>query len=76
MHDIEILDAQGREKGRVIYSIHQCRAGWGVQWYEGGNPVGTEWRTKISVYSYYPTISEMIEAETERVAHWEIVTDA
>lgn len=74
MHDIEILDAIGREKGLVIYAIHQANAGWGCQWFEwngeelwGSGVPNSKWRQRLSVYGYYPTIAEMIEAETERV---------
>ena len=69
MNDIEKLDALGREQGFVIYSVHQCNAGWGTQWYEGEpNPaINSEWRRKIVVYKYYPTITEMVKAETERI---------
>lgn len=69
--EIEKLDAIGREKGLVIYSVHQCRAGWGVQWYDenAGSPnYGETWRANLSVYGYYPTIIEMIEAEKQRLA--------
>ena len=76
--DIEKLDALGREKGLVIYSIHQANAGWGCQWYvgsKGQTAVEPEWRTKIVVHQYYPTIAEMIEAETKRVNEWSADAD-
>ena len=70
--EIEKLDALGREKGLVIYNIHQCNAGWGVCWYEGG-PIesrSTIWKDKLRTYQYYPTVAEMVEAETKRVNKW------
>lgn len=73
MHDIEQLDALGRSKGLVIYAIHQANAGWGVQWYEGGSPLNPDWRNRISVYAYYPTIAGMVAAETKRVRDWKVV---
>lgn len=82
MHDIERLDALGRGKGLVIYAIHQANAGWGCQWYEPisqqfwDETLDENWRRRLVVYNYYPTVSEMIEAETKRVSDWEVVTDA
>lgn len=70
MNDIEKLDALGREYGFVIYYVHQCNAGWGVQWYEGGATFdvrGVDWQRHLHVYNYYPTIAEMVKAETDRV---------
>lgn len=74
--EIEKLDALGREHGFVIYAVHQANAGWGCQWYEGGDygvsspvtgRVGLEWRQRLVVYGYYPTIAEMVEQETKRL---------
>lgn len=77
MNDIEKLDALGREYGIVIYNVHQCNAGWGVMWYEGdaqtppiSRDMGSEWRKHLHVYTYYPTIGEMVKAETDRVHAW------
>lgn len=70
MNDIEKLDALGREYGLVIYAIHQARAGWGCQWYDGIadlTATPNEWQKHLSVYGYYPTIAEMVKAETERI---------
>jgi hypothetical protein len=66
---IEKLDELGREYGFAIYSVHQCNAGWGVQWYEGTDRerAAEDWRRHLHVYGYYPTIAEMVKAETERV---------
>jgi hypothetical protein len=73
--EIEKLDALGREYGCVIYSVHQCQAGWGVQWYEGDDPECPEaarpydgWRQRLVTYAYYPTITQMVEAEKRRLA--------
>ena len=70
--EIEKLDALGREYGCVIYSIHQANAGWGCQWYENpdNSPLVPDWRNRIVVYGYYPTITEMVEAETKRLANY------
>lgn len=69
--EIEKLDALGRECGCVIYSIHQAAAGWGCQWYEHADkPLPADWNRGIHVYNYYPTITEMIEAEKVRLANY------
>lgn len=73
---IEKLDALAGEQGATIYNICHRNAGWGVQWYEGANEqasgkpgsrVPDHWRRDLVVYTYYPTIAEMIAGETERL---------
>lgn len=64
MTEIEKLDVLGRQKGIVIYAIHQCNSGWGTQWAEGNGP---DWRERLAVYGYYPTVTEMVAAEIERL---------
>lgn len=68
MTEIEKLDALGRRKGIVIYAVHQSNSGWGVQWAESG---GADWRQRLVVYSYYPTITEAVTAETQRLEQWQ-----
>jgi hypothetical protein len=69
--EIEKLDALGREYGFVIYAVHQANAGWGCQWYEPDvEEYGDNWRQRLVVYGYYPTITEMVEAEKQRLANY------
>lgn len=72
LSDIEKLDALGREKGLVIHSIHQANAGWCCQWCVPTGDYGDEtldrnWWHQLTVYGYYPTITDMVEAETSRI---------
>lgn len=76
MYTLEELDEFARGRGVILYSVHQRRAGWGIEWYEGDAPNASQdkWQQYV-VYQYYPTVAQMIMNETERLEQLEVVTD-
>lgn len=63
MNEIEKLDALGREYGFFLYTVHRCKDGWGAQWRRGN-----EDSPPYHYFTYYPTVGEMLKAETDRIS--------
>ena len=82
MYQIDQLEEMAAKQGCVIYNIHKCRAGWGIEWHEQereDNPrypriahTGTDsWKNGLVTYSYYKTFDEMLMEELERLSERE-----
>lgn len=60
---IDLLQKTALEKGLVVYNIHFCIAGIGIQY--------ARWITKEEydtiTYAYYPTIEDCIREEIKRL---------
>jgi len=77
MFQIDRLEKLALKQRTVIYNIHKCNAGWGIQWHEQDredNPprwatyIGKDsWRNGLVTYRYYDTFEKMILDETIRL---------
>lgn len=55
----QCIELLGGQTGQSIYNIHYANAGWGLQIYEGPNPLPDNWRDYISIKMYH---KELIDA--------------
>ncbi|BCG50033.1 hypothetical protein [Ralstonia phage RP13] len=62
---------------KVVYNIHFCRAGIGIQFFDPPSgfdhvrfiyePNQVDWKKYLVVYKYYPTLQEAIAGEYRRI---------
>ena len=66
----ELLDRLITEAGKkdiALYDIHYCRAGWGILWHEDSSKRTFRQDGLLKVYTYYPTVRQMIEGEIRKL---------
>lgn len=55
------------EESKCIYNIHYCRAGVGFIFYYKKKVKDDDYKTGLSVDTYYPTFEKAVEAEYDRL---------
>ena len=55
------------EKRKCIYNIHWCNSGIGIQFYDGPDDIGEDWRKYIHCSKYYSTFEEAVETEYKKL---------
>ena len=63
---LERLITEAGKRDIALYDIHYCAAGWGILWHEDSSK-RTFRQDDLKVYSYYPTLREMIDSELKRL---------